>query len=275
MSAPVTLLQEGGHLQVAVLLSARPERGPAAAVLDHFVIVSLQSTAAFPTCTGHSSPFDGGSTMPRTRLFVLGAVAFLTAALAACGADPQPRVPAAAPTPVSPAGGTGAAAADPVASATPARRAPARGTSDLAALERAGIDLGVTVLIDVADDGVDKFLEVGTDRVVDFTGHARTPSTMMSLWAAPVLAENHVVIKPSYWNTKPGDDNCVADTLAKPLVLETCEPGKASQIWRVSLAGDSGQFELHGAYGVIRVQDGAINSADGGRTGLQTVPFRK
>jgi hypothetical protein len=147
--------------------------------------------------------------------------------------------------------------------------------SDVSKLIRAGVDLRVGVLIDVADDGVDRFLEVGTGGVVDFTGTARTDSTMMSLHAAPVAGQNLVVIKPPFWNEEVGAGYCVADSPGAALKLDPCQPGNREQTWRVVLAGDSGQFELEGAYGVIHVENGLITTADRGRTGLQTIRYAK
>jgi hypothetical protein len=53
-----------------------------------------------------------------------------------------------------------------------------------------------------------------------------------------------------------------------------CEPADASQTWRVVPAGDSGQFELEGRYGTIRVDDGLITEGESGRSGLQTIRLR-
>jgi hypothetical protein len=210
----------------------------------------------------------------------------VTAPLGACSngqaADAVAQAPsAAAPsasTPV-PAEGTSAAPTG-KASIGPAKskpKAPAGGKasakSNLSALRSAGIKSGASILLDVADDGVDRFLQVGDTGVVDFTGTTRTDNTMMSLEPAAVSAANRVVIKPPFFNEDLGDGSCVADTADAPLKLETCKPGKASQIWRVALAGDSGQFELHGAYGVIRVEGGRITADENGRTGLQVLPF--
>ncbi|MFI5934107.1 hypothetical protein [Actinoplanes sp. NPDC051494] len=145
-------------------------------------------------------------------------------------------------------------------------------TSDLSQLKKLGIDIGAGVLIDVADDGVDRFMAVGKNGVVDFTGTSRTDSTMMSLQPAPVSAKNRVVIKPPFFNEDLGDGSCVADTAGVPLKLETCQSGKASQIWEVVPAGDSGQFELRGAFGIISVDNGKL-VASGGYTGMQTLDF--
>jgi len=216
--------------------------------------------------------------MRRTRSFVLAAAAVVGAAtLTACGnasevAAAAPRVDASrsATAPTTSASPAQKTTATPAKSSSKKKTTPA--TSDLTELKRAGIGLGEGIILDVADDGVDRFLQVGSS-AVDFTGTGRTDSTMMSLQPASVRAKNRVVIKPPFWNEDLGDGYCVADTSGAPLKLEICEPGKASQIWRVALAGDSGQFELHGAYGVIRVEDGKITTAGSGRTGLQTLPY--
>ena len=109
--------------------------------------------------------------------------------------------------------------------------------------------------------------------MVDFTGTGRTDATMMSLQPAAVAASNRVLIMPPFYNEDLGDGYCVADTTGAPLTLEVCAAGEASQVWRVVPAGDSGQFELHGAHGVLRVEDGRITSAGDGRTGLQVLSF--
>lgn len=216
--------------------------------------------------------------MRRTRSLVFGAAAVISAAtLAACnnGQGVAVAAPPAAAKSTSAAPATSASASAP-ASAAPtkssSKKAKTPATSDLTELKRAGIGLGEGVLLDVADDGEDLFLQIGENGAVDFTGTTRTDTTMMSLQPAAVPARNRVVIKPPFWNEDLGDGYCVADTAGAPLKLEICKPGKASQTWRVALAGDSGQFELHGAYGVIRV-DGKITAGESGRTGLQTLPF--
>ena len=138
-------------------------------------------------------------------------------------------------------------------------------TSDLSGVRITDVRSGKSILLDVADDNEDRFLQVGDNGKVGFTGTGRTDTTMMSLHAAPVAADNRVVIKPPFWNEDLGDGYCVADTRNGSLKLEVCKPGKASQIWRVQLAGDSGLFELHGAYGVL--------NANNGRTALQVLPY--
>ncbi|MBB5867170.1 hypothetical protein F4553_000549 [Allocatelliglobosispora scoriae] len=145
--------------------------------------------------------------------------------------------------------------------------------ADVSKLAQISIDLRADVLIDVADDGVDRFLEVGANGVVDFTGTAKGESTMMALYPAPVAGQNLVVIKPRFWNQEAGPGHCVADTAGAALTLAVCVPGDPAQTWRVVPAGDSGQFELAGRYGILQVLDGLITTGDGGRTGLQTLPF--
>ena len=206
------------------------------------------------------------------------------ATLGACTSDPPAATPApsvATSPPAAPSTSVAvptSAAADPETPAAPTTRAsPARpgAVSDVSQLKRLGIDIGGSVLLDVADDGVDRFLQVGKNRVVDFTGTTRTDSTMMALQPAPVQARNRVVIKPPFWNEDLGAGSCVADTTGAPLQLETCRPGKASQVWQVVPAGDSGQFELRGAYGILHVDNGKLTTADSGRTGLQTLKFAR
>ncbi|MFC4068933.1 hypothetical protein [Actinoplanes subglobosus] len=144
--------------------------------------------------------------------------------------------------------------------------------SDLSQLKRLGIDVQKSVLIDVADDGVDRWLDIGKAGV-DFTGTARTDNTMMFLAAAPVAAKNQILIKPPFYNEDLGAGYCVADTRGAPLKLETCQSGRKQQIFTIVPAGDSGQFELHGLYGVIRVDNGKITTSGKGRTGLQTILY--
>jgi hypothetical protein len=88
--------------------------------------------------------------------------------------------------------------------------------SDVSQLKELGIDLDTDVLIDVPDDGVDRFLQIKSDGVVDFTGTTRTDSTTMSLRPARVRAENRVVIVAPSWRADQGDDHCVADTTGAP-----------------------------------------------------------
>ncbi|WP_436531479.1 hypothetical protein [Actinoplanes sp. HUAS TT8] len=225
--------------------------------------------------------------MRLTRLVVAGVAGLVTTVLAACG-DSPPTPAAAASSPAAP---PSVPAASPTTAATtaPATTSPTRrptttpattttgskpGTvSDVSALKAVGIDIDTSVILDVADDGVDRFLQVGRGGVVDFTGTTRTDSTMMALRAAEVKAAGRVVIKPPFWNEDLGAGSCVADTSGAALKLETCRPGKASQTWQVIPAGDSGQFELKGAYGILSIDNGKLTTGSGGRTGLQTLDF--
>lgn len=146
-------------------------------------------------------------------------------------------------------------------------------TSDVSQLRRLGIDIGTSVLIDVADDGLDRWLQVGADGVIDFTGTAKDDSTMMSLHPAPVHEKNRVVIKPLFGNKNLESGSCITDTPATALTLTACKPGDPSQTWQIMPGGDSGQFELVGRYGAIRVDNGHISATDTGFAGLQTIPF--
>ncbi|MFC6607849.1 hypothetical protein ACFQFC_12420 [Amorphoplanes digitatis] len=134
--------------------------------------------------------------------------------------DPgRPPTPAASGTP------------GPSASASPSTSAsapPKRGTksSNVSQLRELGVDLETGVLIDVADDGVDLWMQVGPDDVVDFTGAAKDASTEMSLVPAPVTARNRVVIAPP---ARPG--SCVTDTPQAPLILRPCRDGDPAQTW--------------------------------------------
>ncbi|GIF23575.1 hypothetical protein BJ973_004184 [Actinoplanes tereljensis] len=221
------------------------------------------------------------------RIFALGAISVLTAALAACGEDDTPAeaaatsasAPAALPattTPEPEPTSTTTAAPTKTATTKPATAKPTTAKpgaeSDLSQLKSLGIDVEVGMIIDVADDGLDRYLQVGKNGVVDFTGTTRTDSTMMSLKPAAVSAKNRVTIKPPFWNEDTGAGSCVADTAGTALKLETCQAGKASQTWQVVPAGDSGQFELRGAFGILNVDNGKL-VASGGYTGLQTLDF--
>jgi hypothetical protein len=154
-------------------------------------------------------------------------------------------------------------------------------TSDVSQLQELGIQINESVLIDVADDGLNRYLSVGEGGVVDFTG---TPSSddankMMFLKPAKVAkkakpAKNRVVIAPPFYNEDLGPGSCVADTKTHILRLATCKKGAKKQTWHVIPAGDSGQFELHGAYTKIRVDNGRITTGDRGYVGLQTIDFK-
>lgn len=150
--------------------------------------------------------------------------------------------------------------------------------SDVSQLKSLGVDLGAGVLIDVADDGLDRYLEIGDGGTIDFTGTSQSDNTMMALNAAQVAkrteaTKNRVVIAPPFYNEDLGAGSCIADTAAGVLRLVTCKAGAANQIWEVVPAGDSGQFELHGVKTDIRVNNGQITTGDEGYVGLQTIKF--
>jgi hypothetical protein len=156
-----------------------------------------------------------------------------------------------------------------------------RVTSDVSQLKKLGIQINGSVLIDVADDGLDRYLSVGDGGTVDFTGTPTSDETnrMMSLKPAKVLkkahpAKNRVVIAPPFYNEDLGKGSCVADIKKGVLQLATCKVGAANQIWHVIPAGDSGQFELHGAHTKIRVNKGTITTGKKGYVGLQTLDFK-
>ncbi|GAA1651424.1 hypothetical protein [Actinoplanes couchii] len=218
------------------------------------------------------------------RSIVFGAVAVLSAVtLSACAngtpapaSSPVDLLPAAAtstPAPVvtTPAAEAPAAAAGKAAAAKP--KATKKPVSNLSELKSLGIDVQKSVLIDVADDGQNRYLSVGKNSVVDFHGTKRTDNTMMFLQPAQTSAKNRVVIKPPFYNEDLGAGYCVADTKGAAMKLETCKAGKAQQIFELRPAGDSGQFELHGMYGVIRVDNGKITTNGKGRVGLQTILY--
>ncbi|SDS51933.1 hypothetical protein SAMN04489716_0963 [Actinoplanes derwentensis] len=142
-------------------------------------------------------------------------------------------------------------------------------TSDVTKLRELGVDLETGVLLDVADDGIDLWLAASPDDVVDFTGTARDATTEMSLTPAPVRAADRVLIVPvarTGW--------CVTATSGVPLALQPCREGDAAQTWRVIPAGDSGQINLSGPNGELRIDETGL-VATGGRTGLQTLPFNR
>ncbi|HWS35725.1 MAG TPA: hypothetical protein VN408_23665 [Actinoplanes sp.] len=220
------------------------------------------------------------------RKFVFGTVAVLSAAVLSACADgarqpassPVDLLPAAAAATVAPAAADQApAAAAKPAVAKPAAAAKPKATkkpvSNLSQLRSLGIDVQKSVLIDVADDGQNRYLSVGRKGVVNFHGTERTDDTMMFLAPARSSAKNRVVIKPPFYNEDLGAGYCVADTKGAAMKLETCKAGRARQIFEIRPAGDSGQFELHGMYGVIRVDNGKITTNGKGRVGLQTIRY--
>ncbi|MFE0591685.1 hypothetical protein [Micromonospora echinospora] len=167
------------------------------------------------------------------------------------------RAPAPAPTPAAPS-----------ASPSPSPSRTSTVKSNVTQLQQFGIDLEADVLIDVADDGVDHWMQIGANDTADFTGTAKDDSTRMLLLPAPVTARNRVVIAPS---ARPGF--CVAATPQPPLALRTCQDGDEAQTWQVLPAGDSGQFNLAGPYGVMTVDEALVPPGQSGRTGLQTIRF--
>ncbi|MBL7254196.1 hypothetical protein [Paractinoplanes lichenicola] len=200
---------------------------------------------------------------------VFGALS-LTACANSAAPAAQPATTPVASSATSPVASVASPAAKPSSAASPAK--PSVATSDVSQLVKLGITINKGVLIDVADDGVDRWLSVGKNGV-DFTGTARTDNTMMSLKAAPVRGKNKVLIKPPFYNEDLGPGYCVADTKGAALKLETCKTGRTQQVFTIVPAGDSGQFELHGAYGVIRVDNGKITTNGRGRVGLQTIKY--
>lgn len=176
---------------------------------------------------------------------------------------PTPAAPPASPAPSPSPSLSRSAAPSPSSS-----RSTTSARSTVTQLRELGIDLEVDVLIDVADDGVDRWMQVGADDAVDFTGSAKDDTTRMSLRPAPVTAGNRVVIAPP---ARPGF--CVAATPQPPLALRPCVDGDDAQTWRVVPAGDSGQFELAGPYGSVTVDGSLVTAGQSGRVGLQTIRF--
>jgi hypothetical protein len=156
----------------------------------------------------------------------------------------------------------------PAPSAPPSYRPSTSTRSNVTQLRSLGVDLQTGVLIDVADDGEDRWMQAGTGNVVDFTGSAKDDTTEMSLQPAPVTGQNRVLIIPVAQSGM-----CVTDTPQAPLTLQPCKDGADAQIWRVVPAGDSGQFELEGRYGILKVDQKLVGTDQSGRTGLQTVKF--
>jgi hypothetical protein len=133
-------------------------------------------------------------------------------------------------------------------------------TSDVSQLEELGIQINESVLIDVADDGRNRYLSVMFLKPAKVAKKAKP-------------AKNRVVIAPPFYNEDLGPGSCVADTKRHILRLATCKKGAKRQTWHVIPAGDSGQFELHGVYTKIRVHNGRITTGDRGYVGLQTIDF--
>jgi hypothetical protein len=148
-------------------------------------------------------------------------------------------------------------------------------TSDVSQLVRLGIDLNVSVFIDVADDGLERYLAIGKGGVVNFTGTktTRMDNSMMAFKPAKLAKKstNRVVIAPPFYNEDLGTGSCVADTATGKLRLKPCSDKAANQVWQILPAGDSGQFELHGVHTEIRVDNGRITAQGQGFVGLQTI----
>jgi hypothetical protein len=183
----------------------------------------------------------------------LGAVLNRPSGPAPLPADPSPSVSVSPTTSPSPG---------------PSRTGSAESNVDQ--LQQIGVDLETGVLLDFSDDGLDHWMRVGPDEVVDFAGDTKDASTEMSLIPAPVTGRNRVLVVPV---ARPGF--CVAATPEPPLVLQPCREGDRSQTWRIVPAGDSGLFNLEGRYGVVAVDEqGMIPYAQGGGwSGMQTIRF--
>ena len=227
-----------------------------------------------------------------TQPFVFGAVLALAATMTACGGTPVIEAATASGSSAPTSASSPRASTEP---APPARSAPAtrpgkpsgsptstgtggRAVSNVSELRRLGMDLDVGVLIDVADDGRDRYLSVGAGGVVDFTGTGKSDNTMMALKPATVAANgpdtrNRVVIAPPFYNEDLGQGSCVADTAAGRLRLARCDSKAANQVWQAVPAGDSGQFELKGVHTDIRVEKGRLTTGTRGYIGLQTIVF--
>ncbi|GAA2614887.1 hypothetical protein [Paractinoplanes durhamensis] len=193
--------------------------------------------------------------------------AFAAVLIAAVGAGALlDRRPQRSVTPVGPSPSVSLPSSTP--STLPSYKPSTSTRSKVTQLRSIGVDLQVGVLIDVADDGVDRWMQAGPDNVVDFTGSTKDDTTEMSLQPAPVTGENRVLIIPV---AQPG--MCVTDTPQEPLALQPCKDGTEAQVWRVVPAGDSGQVELEGRYGILKVDQKLIGTDQTGWTGMQTIKF--
>ncbi|WP_067500113.1 hypothetical protein [Actinoplanes sp. TFC3] len=198
----------------------------------------------------------------RNRAAGLAFAAVLVAALGlgtAFHRSPNPQPRPAGPLPVS---------SSPEPTSFPSYR-PGTALSDVSQLGELGIDIEKDVIIDVADDGQDRWLQTGAGDVADFTGTAKDDSTRMQLRRAATRVPNLVTINPS---ARPGW--CVTDTEGTVLALQQCVSGTEAQLWEVVAAGDSGQFNLRGQYGILTIDQRLVPEDQGGAwTGLQTIPF--
>jgi hypothetical protein len=150
--------------------------------------------------------------------------------------------------------------------------------SNVSQMRRLGVIIGAPVLIDVTDDGLDRYLAVGTKGRVDFTGTERGESTQMSMQAAYVPkkahpAKNRVVIKPDWYNEDLGPAQCVTDVKEGVLKLKNCKKGASNQAFKLTPFGDAGAFEMIGRYTHIEVNNGKITTNNDGYVGLQTIDF--
>ncbi|WP_430781797.1 hypothetical protein [Actinoplanes sp. G11-F43] len=143
--------------------------------------------------------------------------------------------------------------------------------SDVSRLRARGLDLETGVLIFAPDAALDRWMAVGADDVVDFTGRTKDASTEMSLIPAVVEEDDRVIIVPV---ARPGW--CVTDTpgAGLPLALRPCRDGQADQTWAVTAAGDSGNVSLTGPDGPLYVgPDGLALDAGSGFSSLQIKRF--
>jgi hypothetical protein len=234
-----------------------------AAVLGVAVTVALTACGGETKGVISSLPSGTGTSTPATT------------APAGSGSAPAATASSSGPEATEPAAPDGAGDAEPAKPTTPVKTV----ASDVSQLKALGVDVNASILIDVADDGVDRYLEVGEGGVVDFTATSGSPDSMMALNPARVAkrteeTRNRVVIAPPFYNEDLGAGSCVADTANGKLRLATCKAGAASQIWTVVPAGDSGQFELHGVHTTVRVDDDSrITTGPEGRVGLQTIKY--
>jgi hypothetical protein len=226
---------------------------------------------------------------PATRTATRAALlALAVVALTSCSNDPQGSI-----TAIDPSAGASTSSSSPPAAETsqapsasaPAPAAPAPDasspkktvTSDVSVLSQLGVIFNKRVVLDLADDGEDRYLNVRADGV-NFTGTTMSNSSMMSLVPAPVRRRteenaNQVLLKPPFYRSETGPDSCITDTAAGVLAMLECKAGAAEQVWQLFPAGDSGLFEMRGVHTQIRVNNGRITTNGDGSAALQTLPY--
>jgi hypothetical protein len=146
--------------------------------------------------------------------------------------------------------------------------------SNVSEMRDLGVIIGEPVLIDVTDDGLNRYLAVGKKGRVNFTGKRRNTNTQMTLMPAYAAkpAKNRVTIMPDWYNEDLGPAQCVTDVRKGVLQLRDCKKGAANQRFKLVPFGDAGAFEMSGKHTHIMVDNGKITSKNG-YVGLQTIDF--